>query len=105
MKNEKPYMRRRLKNTASVLISQMLLIALAIAWLIHMVIIAVSGSIYFIENNPFILWGEIAVSALIALFAIYVLVVQIKKLGERRSSDRERDAREVSSSNDNLPRL
>jgi nitrogen fixation/metabolism regulation signal transduction histidine kinase len=66
----------------------MLLIALGIVWLIHMLIIATNGSIYFVENNRFILWGEISVTLLIVFFAVYVLVLQILRLAERRSSDR-----------------
>jgi ABC-type nickel/cobalt efflux system permease component RcnA len=92
-KTEKPTMRRRLKNAALILISQMLLVALAVAWLVHMSLIAAYGSIFFIEDNPFILWGEIIASALIIIFAVFVLVNQIKRLGERRSADRERDNR------------
>jgi hypothetical protein len=53
-----------------------------------MLIIATEGSIYFIEDNPLILWGEISVSILITAFATYVLIVQIGKLGERRENDR-----------------
>jgi membrane protein YdbS with pleckstrin-like domain len=86
-------MRRRLKFTTLTLITQMLLIALAITWLIHMITIAVNGSVYFVENNPYILWGEIAVSVLITIFAIYILSIQIQRLGERRSTDRDRDRR------------
>ena len=82
-------MRRRLKSTSYVLVSQALLIALAIAWLIHMVIIAVNGSVYFVENNAIILWAEITASVLITVFAVFILVVQIQRLGERRSSDRK----------------
>jgi ABC-type nickel/cobalt efflux system permease component RcnA len=85
--------RRRLKDTSLVLVSQTLLIALAIAWLIHMVIIAVEGSAYFIENNPFILWGEIISSILITFFAIFVLATQIQRLGERRRTDRRQKDR------------
>lgn len=81
-------MRRRLKFTSVVLISQMLLIALALAWLVHMVIIATYGSVYFIERDPFILWAEIGASAIIMIFAIYVLAIQIRRLGERRRNDR-----------------
>ena len=82
-------MRRRLKFTSFVLISQILLIALAIAWLVHMIVIAVYGSVYFIEREPFILWIEIIASLIITLFAIFVLTMQIKRLGERRRNDRE----------------
>ena len=81
-------MRRRLRFAVLVLITQMLLIALAISWLIHMITIAVSGSVYFVENNTFILWGEISISVIITLFAICILIMQIRKLGERRETDR-----------------
>ena len=64
-------MRRRLKATSYVLVSQALLIALAIAWLIHMIIIAVNGSVFFVENNGFILWTEISTSVIITIFAVW----------------------------------
>jgi ABC-type nickel/cobalt efflux system permease component RcnA len=86
-------MRRRLRFSTFILISQMLLIALAITWLLHMITIAVYGSVYFVENNPLILWSEIAASLLITIFAIFILVLQIQRLGERRSSDRREDDR------------
>lgn len=81
-------MRRRLKSATLILISHMLLIALAFAWLLQMVMIAREGSAYFIENNSLILYGEIAGSALIIIFGFYVLVTQIRRLGERRETDR-----------------
>jgi hypothetical protein len=80
--------RRRVKSTAYIIISQTLLIALAIAWLIHMVLIAINGSVYFVEDNQYILWAEILGSALIAVFALVMLTTQIQKLGERRKTDR-----------------
>jgi membrane protein YdbS with pleckstrin-like domain len=80
-------MRRRLRSTAFVIVSQALLIALAISWIIHMSMIALYGSVYFIENNPFILWAEIIGSALITIFAIFILITQIQRLGERRKGD------------------
>ena len=64
------------------------MIALAFAWLLQMVIIAQEGSAYFIENNSFILYGEITGAALIIVFGLYVLVTQIRGLGERREGDR-----------------
>ena len=76
-----------------ILISQMLLAALAIAWVIHMTIIAVDGAIYFVENNRFILWTEIASSVLITIFAIFILAAQIRRLGEKRRTDRTDDSR------------
>jgi uncharacterized membrane protein YbhN (UPF0104 family) len=88
MTGKRTTMARRLKFTTFVLITQMLLIAMAISWLIHMVIIALSGSIYFVENNPLILWSEIAASIFIVVFAASILIMQIRRLGERRRSDR-----------------
>ena len=86
-------MRRRLRFSTFILIAQMLLIALAITWLLHMITIAVYGSVYFVENNPFILWAEITASLLITIFAIIVLALQIRRLGERRRSDRNEGSR------------
>ena len=74
-----------------VVISQLLLIALATAWLIFMIIIAVEGSVHFVERNPFILWIEVAATILIILFAVGVFVAQLKRLGERRRDDDRRD--------------
>ena len=80
-------MRRRLKFTTIVLVSQMLLIALAIAWLVHMIVIAIYGAVYFIEREPLMLWIEITASYLITVFATFVLIIQIRRLGERRRND------------------
>ena len=87
MENKLP-MQRRLKSTMFVLISQALLVALAVSWVIHMSIIAANGSVYFVESNRYILWAEIIGSALIAIFAVVILATQIHKLGERRRTDR-----------------
>ena len=81
-------LRRRLRFAVIVAISQLLLIALAIAWLIFMVIIAVNGSVYFVERNPVVRWLEVAAALLIILFATGVLITQLKRLRERRSDDR-----------------
>ena len=77
-------MRRRLTFSTLILINQMLLIALAIAWTVHMSIIARNGTVSFQEKNSFILWGEISTMVLITIFAIYLLAIQIQRLGERR---------------------
>lgn len=82
--DSKPPMYRRLQFAVLVLITQMLLMALTLAWMIHMVIIATNGLVYFVEDNPFILWGEIGLTVLIMLFAIGVFFLQIQRLGERR---------------------
>jgi ABC-type nickel/cobalt efflux system permease component RcnA len=88
MAHDRPPMARRLRLAVIILISQMLLIALAISWLVHMTIIAVDGSVYFIEDNRLILFSEIAASCLITLFGLWVLVLQLQRLGERRATDR-----------------
>ncbi len=80
---------RRVTFAIVVLVSQLLLIAMAIAWTIHMALIAKTGEIYFIEENPIILYGEIAATVLITLFAIVVFVLQCKRLGARRRGDDE----------------
>jgi ABC-type nickel/cobalt efflux system permease component RcnA len=90
MNDKQSPMQRRLRFSLLIVISQILLVALAISWLVHMATIAISGSVYFVENNPLILWSEIIISALITLFAIFILVRQIQKLGERRTNDRRR---------------
>jgi hypothetical protein len=86
-------MQRRLRFSLLIVVSQILLVSLAISWLVHMVIIAIRGSAYFVENNPLILWTEITVTILITLFAIYILVLQIQRLGERRGADRNSNRR------------
>jgi ABC-type nickel/cobalt efflux system permease component RcnA len=86
-------MQRRLRLAVLILISQMLLIALAISWLVHMLTIAKQGSAYFVENNHFILYSEITASLLITIFAICMVVIQIRRLGERRTIDRRQEDR------------
>lgn len=89
---------RRLRFAIVVIISQLLLVALAIAWVIHMILIWKNGVIQFIEENPVILLAEIVMTILITLFAIAVLIIQTYRLGERRSSDKGRgrkDSRKV----------
>jgi len=88
MNDNKSPMQRRLRFSLLILVSQILLVALGISWVTHMATIAISGSVYFVENNPYILWAEISISVLITLFAIFILILQIKKLGERRPTDR-----------------
>jgi ABC-type nickel/cobalt efflux system permease component RcnA len=92
MTSNKQPMVRRLRLAVIILVSQMLLIALAISWLVHMFLIATNGSVYFVEDNHFVLFAEIAASVLITLFGLWVLALQIQRLGERRASDRRDDA-------------
>ena len=81
---------RRVRFAVLVLAAQLLLIAMAIAWCIHMVLIAKNGQIYFIEANPVILHGEIVATVLVVVFAITVFAIQCKRLGEKRRDDREK---------------
>lgn len=85
-----PPLRRRLRFAVLVVISQLMLIALAVAWLVHMIIIAVNGTVYFVERNPVILWIEIAATMMIILFATVVFITQVRRLGERRREDNRR---------------
>lgn len=78
---------RRLKFTLLVLLAQLLLLALAVSWLVHMVLIAKNGKIYFVESNSMVLYGEIAATAIITIFSIIIFVVQLRRLGERRRED------------------
>lgn len=78
---------RRLRFAIAVLAAQLLLIATAIAWCVHMVLIAKYGELRFVEANPKILYGEIVATALITLFAIIVFALQWKRLGEKRGTD------------------
>jgi len=92
-KSGSPEPSRRLRFSIIVLVSQLLLIALSLAWLVHMLIIAVKGRIYFVENNHLILWLEIILTTLISIFATIVFVMQLRRLGERRNSDTEQRKR------------
>ena len=78
---------RRVRFTIAVLAAQLLLIATAVAWCLHMVLIAKYGEIHFVEANRVILYGEIVATALITLFAIIVFALQWKRLGEKRRTD------------------
>jgi hypothetical protein len=78
---------RRVRFSLTVIASHILLIALAIAWLIQMLVIVKNGSVKFVEYNQTILGSEIGLIVLICLFGVSVLFMQIKKLGEKRSSD------------------
>lgn len=78
---------RRVRFAIAVLAAQLLLIATAIAWCVHMVLIAKYGELRFVEANPIILYGEIVTTALITLFATIVFIIQWKRLGEKRRND------------------
>ena len=78
---------RRVKLAIAVLAAQLLLLATAMAWCAHLVLIAIYGEIRFVEANPVILYGEIVATALITLFAATVFILQWKRLGEKRRTD------------------
>ena len=72
----------------------MLLIAMAVAWCVQLTLIAVWGEICFSEPNAVILYGEIAATVLVAVFAVLVFVMQYRGLTEKRASDdRQQDRR------------
>ena len=77
-------MRRRLRFATLSMINQILLIALAIAWIVHIAIISKYGVVYFEENNPVVLWAEIITLVVITAFSIYIFILQIRRFGERR---------------------
>lgn len=78
---------KRVRFAFLVLSSQLLLLALAISWLITMLVIATRGSVRFVEFSQPVLILEIVISALIAIYAIFVFILQIRKLGEKRQGD------------------
>ena len=59
-----------------------------------MILVALNGAVYFVENNRTVLWLEIATSLAIGLFGVTVFAMQLRRLGERRSGDRTRDGRQ-----------
>jgi len=78
---------RRVRFSMAVLAAQLLLIGTAIAWCVHMALIAKCGAVFFVEPNPVILYAELAATVLIILFAATVFGLQWKRLRERRRSD------------------
>ena len=70
-----------------VVVSQLLLIGLAIAWGIQLILIALKGVVLSIETNPWILYGEIVATVFIILFAMVVVVFEFKRMMARRQSD------------------
>jgi amino acid transporter len=87
---------RRVRFALIVLASQLLLIALAVVMLIQMILIAMNGMIQFAENNHVILIIEIILTISITVFGISVFIIQLRRLGEKRNSDRRNDKYESS---------
>ena len=85
---------RRLRFGIVVLAAQLLLIAMATAWCVQLTLIAVHGEICFTETNAGILYGEMAATVLVVVFAVIVFVMQYRRLTEKRTSDdRQQDRR------------
>jgi len=89
---------RRIRFALIVLASQLLLISLAFVILIEMILIATNGLVQFVENNPLILAVEIILTVLITIFGIFVFIIQLKRLGEKRNSDNRNGRRQSDNS-------
>jgi hypothetical protein len=81
---------RRVRFAIFVLASQLLLIALGVLMLIQMILVATRGQVAFVESNQAILLTEILLTVLITSFGVSVFVIQLRRLGEKRSSDGRR---------------
>jgi hypothetical protein len=86
---------RRVRFALVVLASQILLIAMACVMLIQMLLIAVYGLVKFAENNRAILIAEIFLTTLIIFFGIFVFIIQLIRLREKRNSDDRRNDNSV----------
>lgn len=78
---------RRFRFALIVIVSHILLVSLAVAWLIQMLVLAKYGSVKFVEYNQTVLLLEIGLVFLISVFGVFVLWMQIRRLGEKRTSD------------------
>jgi ABC-type multidrug transport system permease subunit len=78
---------RRIRFAIIILASQLLLISLAVVMLIQMILIATNGVVQFVENNPIILTIELILTILITSFGVFVFIIQLRRLGEKRNSD------------------
>lgn len=79
---------RRLTFAILILASQLLLIALAISWCFHLLLLVKYGQVYSVERNSPVLYAEITTILLIILFAIIVFVLQCKRLWEKREGEK-----------------
>ena len=72
-----------------VLATQVLLVGVTLAWCVHMALILRHGAVYLVEPNLLVLYAELATTALVAIFATAVFLLQWKRMGERRRNDEE----------------
>jgi hypothetical protein len=70
-----------LRLSISVLVSQILVIGLSVAWFVHAIIVKTNRTVYFVEPNQAILYLEIFSTMLIALYGIVFLFLQLKACG------------------------
>jgi hypothetical protein len=84
---------RRIRFAIIVLASQLLLIALGFVMLVQMILIAMYGFVQFVEDNQFILIVEILMTLLITSFGVFVFIIQLKRLGEKRANDQRTELR------------
>ena len=85
----RPSMRRRLGFATLSMVNQILLIALAIAWIVHIAIVGKYGMVYFEEKNSVVLWAEIITLVVITTFSIFIFMLQVRRIGERRRDSDE----------------
>ena len=78
---------RRIRFSLIILVSQMLLIAMSIGWGVNLILIAQNGGYYSTETNPLILYGEIAATVLIIIFAFVVIYLEIVRMKSKRRND------------------
>jgi large-conductance mechanosensitive channel len=88
MDEKSVFFKRRLRFSLIILVSQLLLIALAIGWGVNLILIAQHGGLYSVETNPLILYGEIIATVFIILFALFVIYLEIVRMRTRRRSER-----------------
>ena len=91
---------RRLRLGIAVLGAQLLSVAMATAWCIQLALIAAHGEVCFQETNMVILYGELALTALVGVFAAGVFVVQYRRLTEKRAGDDRRRDRKAQDMHD-----
>ena len=70
------------KLSVSVIVTQLLIIGLSIAWGVHAVLVKVNGAVYFVEPNQAILYLEILMTTVISLYGIVVFILQIREHGK-----------------------
>ena len=84
-----------------VLVSQLLLIALAVAWGIYLITISKNGGeIISAETNNVILYSEIIATGLIIILAVAVISMELYRMSTRRREDSSINYRRRSTDNE-----